>query len=82
MNQQLSRDEADRLRVLNRYQVLDTPAEDRFDAIVKLTASVFDVPSAIPVMCCTPPPALVHVTSQTLMVPPGVRVPKTRAFGA
>ena len=37
-------DEAARLEELHRLEVLDTPAEERFDRIVKLAARLFDVP--------------------------------------
>jgi hypothetical protein len=46
------------------------------------TAIVFEVPSMIPPTLIWPPPALLHATSQTLMVPPGVNRPNTRALGA
>ncbi|HEV3260784.1 MAG TPA: GAF domain-containing protein [Gemmataceae bacterium] len=39
-------DEAERLADLHALQILDTPAEERFDRIVSLAASVFDVPIA------------------------------------
>lgn len=37
-------DEAERLQALRRLEILDTPAEERFDRIVKLTARVFGAP--------------------------------------
>jgi GAF domain-containing protein len=40
-------DEADRLRALQRYGVLDTPAEEAFDELVHLAASICGVPTAL-----------------------------------
>ena len=37
-------DEVARLEELHRMEILDTPAEERFDRIVKLAARIFDVP--------------------------------------
>src|SRR5262245_1046756 len=45
------------------------------------TASVFEVPSEIPVIFSWPPPALDHDTSQTLMFPSALNLPNTRALG-
>ena len=42
----LKREQA-RLDELERYQILDSPAEEAFDRIAALTASVFDVPFAL-----------------------------------
>jgi len=39
--------EENRLRALHRYQILDTPPEPRFDAIVAQAALTFDVPVAL-----------------------------------
>jgi GAF domain-containing protein len=39
--------EKERLRVLGQYNILDTPPEDRFDAIVLRAASQFNVPIAL-----------------------------------
>lgn len=39
-------DEAERLADLHALELLDTPAEERFDRIVRLAAAVFDVPIA------------------------------------
>jgi len=36
--------EADRLKALNRYQILGTPAEASFDQLAELTARIFDLP--------------------------------------
>src|SRR5262245_53854738 len=40
-------DEAERLRDLHRLQVLDTPAEERFDRITRLTRRLLGVPIAL-----------------------------------
>ena len=40
-------DEADRLRAVRRYDILDTPPDGAFDRITSLAARVFDVPIAI-----------------------------------
>ncbi len=40
-------DEANRLRAVRRYEVLDTPPDETFDRITALTARVFRVPIAI-----------------------------------
>jgi|688.fasta_scaffold316612_2 sigma-B regulation protein RsbU (phosphoserine phosphatase) len=42
----LAHDEAERLADLRALELLDTPPEERFDRIVQLAASVFDVPIA------------------------------------
>jgi diguanylate cyclase len=39
--------EADRLRALERYQVLDTPREESFDRLARMAARVFGVPMAL-----------------------------------
>jgi hypothetical protein len=39
-------DEAERLAELHALDILDTPPEERFDRIVNLAASVFEVPIA------------------------------------
>ena len=36
--------EEDRLDALNRLQILDTPPEDRYDRVVRITQSLFNVP--------------------------------------
>ncbi len=36
--------ESERLAALDRYDILDTPPEEAFDRITRLTRSVFDVP--------------------------------------
>ena len=41
------KNESDRLRALQRLQVLDTPAEEAFDALTQLTADIFNVPIAL-----------------------------------
>ena len=38
--------ESERLRALARYAVLDTPPEQAFDDIVRLAATLCDVPAA------------------------------------
>jgi diguanylate cyclase (GGDEF)-like protein/PAS domain S-box-containing protein len=43
----LPENEADRLRTLARYQVLDTPKEAAFDRVTRLAARLFDVPMAL-----------------------------------
>jgi len=40
-------DEEDRLAALRALQILDTPAEERFDRLTRLASSVFDVPIAL-----------------------------------
>jgi PAS domain S-box-containing protein len=42
----LSSDETERLRALRRYEILDTAAEEVFDRVTQLAASLFAVPSA------------------------------------
>lgn len=37
-------DEADRLKALNRYQILGTPAEATFNRLAELTARIFNLP--------------------------------------
>lgn len=44
---ELPADEAGRLAALERYQVLDTPPEEEFDAIVREAAAAFGVPTAL-----------------------------------
>ena len=39
--------ESSRLKALNRYEILDTPAEGNFDRITLLASRVFNVPIAI-----------------------------------
>jgi diguanylate cyclase len=39
--------EAERLRALERYHVLDTPREEAFDRITRMAARLFDVPMAL-----------------------------------
>ena len=39
--------EFDRLAALDSYKLIDTPAEDEFDDIVKLAADIFDVPISL-----------------------------------
>lgn len=39
--------EAERLRTLNNYEILDTPREGNFDRITKLTATLLHVPVAL-----------------------------------
>lgn len=39
--------EETRLRALDEYQLMDTPAEDDFDRLVELAARVFDVPTVL-----------------------------------
>ena len=41
------RDEIDRLAALDRYAVMDTPADPRFDRLTRLAAAVFEVPIAV-----------------------------------
>lgn len=43
----LPRDEEQRLRALHHMQVLDTPAEERFDRYTRIAAELFDVPIAL-----------------------------------
>jgi diguanylate cyclase (GGDEF)-like protein/PAS domain S-box-containing protein len=43
----LPENEAERLRALARYQVLDTPSEVAFDRVTKLAARLFEVPMAL-----------------------------------
>lgn len=40
-------DESDRIEALNRYQILDTEAEELFDSISKIAATICDVPIAL-----------------------------------
>ncbi|NTU80935.1 MAG: response regulator [Chloroflexales bacterium] len=40
-------DEPERLGALHRYQILDTPSESDFDALVQLAAAVCEVPIAV-----------------------------------
>lgn len=40
-------DEEERLAALRRYEVLDTPPEPAFDAIVREAAATFNVPTAV-----------------------------------
>jgi len=44
---QLQPDEEERLKVLHRYLVLDTPAEEGFDRITELAAHLFHTPIAL-----------------------------------
>jgi diguanylate cyclase (GGDEF)-like protein/PAS domain S-box-containing protein len=39
--------EAERLRALERYHVLDTPREEAFDRLTRLAARIFDAPMAL-----------------------------------
>lgn len=39
--------ESERLRVLRRYQILDTPAEAAFDRVTNVARQIFDVPIAL-----------------------------------
>lgn len=43
----LPRNEAERLKSLRRYDILDTPPEDRFDRVTRLAARWLDVPIAL-----------------------------------
>jgi signal transduction histidine kinase len=43
----LSPDEAARLRAVNRYHILDTPADGAFDCVAELAARIFKVPIAL-----------------------------------
>ena len=36
--------DAERLEVLKRYRISDTPSEDSFDGIAKLATQIFNVP--------------------------------------
>ena len=42
----LPADEAERLQALKQLSLLDTPTDERFDRIVRLTAQFFDAPMA------------------------------------
>jgi diguanylate cyclase (GGDEF)-like protein len=44
MPAEVHKDEQERLAALDRYDVLDTPPEDSFDRITRLTRRVFDMP--------------------------------------
>ena len=46
MQDKLPANEAERLAVLRRYEILDSPPEDTFDRISALTAHLFDTPIA------------------------------------
>src|ERR1700761_118396 len=39
--------EGARLAALRRYEILDTPVEDAYDAVVKLVAAICDAPIAV-----------------------------------
>lgn len=39
--------DAERVRILQRYKILNTPSEKAFDSIVALTANIFQVPIAL-----------------------------------
>jgi hypothetical protein len=39
--------ESDRLTALDRYDILDTPPEEAFDRITRLTRNVFDMPMSV-----------------------------------
>jgi len=43
----IPRNEAERLRALRSYAILDTPEESPFDALTELAASILDVPIAL-----------------------------------
>lgn len=43
----LPQDEAERLRVLRSLDILDTPAEERFDRLTRIANRLFDVPIAL-----------------------------------
>lgn len=43
----MQNDEKERLKALQRYAILDTPAELRFDRITALAARLFRVPIAL-----------------------------------
>src|SRR5581483_9351702 len=47
MNIPLTAGDAERLEVLQRYEILDTPPEDTFDRVVEIIAAVFGVPIAL-----------------------------------
>ncbi|HVZ36676.1 MAG TPA: GAF domain-containing protein, partial [Polyangiaceae bacterium] len=47
MKAPLPANEADRLRALSRYRILDTPNEAAFDRVAQLAARLFDVPMAL-----------------------------------
>ncbi len=47
MKTQLFPDEAQRVSALNRYELLDTPADGTFDKMTALAARVFNVPIAL-----------------------------------
>jgi PAS domain S-box-containing protein len=65
----LSDDESARLHALRSYGILDTPAEERFDDLVKLAADICDVPIALI--------SLVDDTRQWFKAKVGVAVPET-----
>ena len=46
MNTVLPKNEAERLKALRRYQILDTPPEPAFDRIAEMAANFFHVPMA------------------------------------
>jgi hypothetical protein len=43
----LARNEAERVAALRRYDILDTPADDAFDAVTRLATQLLDVPIAV-----------------------------------
>src|SRR5210317_989846 len=43
---EIPEDEEIRLKSLKSLNILDTPAEDRFDRIIRMTRRIFDVPAA------------------------------------
>ncbi len=43
----IPKDEANRLKALERYRVMDTPSEDAFDGLTTLVARILDVPIAL-----------------------------------
>lgn len=47
MTSPVSHDDAKRLDALDAYQIMDTPAEQAYDDVVKLAAAVCDVPIAL-----------------------------------
>lgn len=46
-SEQLPSEEAERLKALRRYDILDSPHEEQFDRIVRLAARWFDVPISL-----------------------------------
>ncbi len=47
MSTTLAHNDADRLKAVRRYDILDTPPDGSFDHITELAAEIFDVPIAL-----------------------------------